>query len=351
MKYLITGACGFLGTNISNRILQSDDSLILFDNLSRNGSSKNLEWLQNHNKPFIFLNGDIRNYHDVEHVVTTHKPDVIFHLAGQVAMTTSVSSPYKDFEINALGTLNLLEAVRKRNPEAVIIYSSSNKVYGDFTNTQFIEEEKRYVCPDHPNGFDETLPLEFHTPYGCSKGSADQYVLDYARMFNLKTAVFRHPTMYGTSQHATFDQGWIGWFCQQALEQKLNPHQAAFTISGSGKQVRDVLFADDAVDCYMIASENIDKISGEAFNIGGGMNNSLSLLELFSFLEERLDVELKYTQLPWRASDQKVFVCDNGKATKEFLWKPKTHYSQGIGKMLDWLQSLQKPSKVLVNEI
>lgn len=348
MKYLITGACGFLGTNIAHRIMQGNDSLILFDNLSRNGSSKNLEWLQSHNKDFVFLNGDIRNYHDVESVITTHRPDVVFHLAGQVAMTTSVASPYKDFEINALGTLNVLEAIRKHHPKAAIIYSSSNKVYGDFSDVLFLEEETRYTCPDHPNGFDETLPIEFHTPYGCSKGSADQYVLDYSRMFGLKTAVFRHSTMYGISQHATFDQGWIGWFCQQALEQKLNPHQKPFTISGTGKQVRDVLFADDAVDCYMMASENIDSISGEAFNIGGGMTNSLSLLNLFSFLEEKLDVQLEYTQLPWRASDQKVFVCDNSKATRGFSWKPKTSYSQGVGKMLDWLQSLRNSSEILV---
>ncbi|MFT4554176.1 MAG: CDP-paratose 2-epimerase [Chlamydiales bacterium] len=344
MKYLITGACGFLGTNIAQRILQSNDSLVLFDNLSRNGSSKNLEWLQKQNKDFVFLNGDIRNYHDVENVITTHRPDVIFHLAGQVAMTTSLASPYKDFEINALGTLNVLEVVRKHLPETAIIYSSSNKVYGDFSEIQVAEEETRYVCPDHPKGFDESLPLEFHTPYGCSKGSADQYVLDYARMFGLKTVVFRHSTMYGTSQHATFDQGWIGWFCQQALEQKLNPEQEAFTISGTGKQVRDILFADDAVDCYMKASENIDSISGEAFNIGGAIKNSLSLLELFSFLEKKLNVQLKYTELPWRASDQKVFVCDNSKATKSFSWEPKTSSSEGIGKMLDWLQSLQSTS-------
>ncbi len=336
MKYLITGGCGFLGTNAAYRIIKDGDHLILFDNLSRHGATQNLEWLRQQGN-FTFIHGDIRNYNDVERAITENNPDAIFHLAGQVAMTTSLENPRKDFETNVLGTINILEAIRKHQKDTPILYSSSNKVYGDFSSIAIEETKTRYSCPQHPHGFDESLPLCFHTPYGCSKGAADQYVLDYARMFDMKTAVFRHSTMFGTLQHASFDQGWIGWFCQKALEKKSQPHSAPFTISGTGKQVRDILFADDAVDCYLQATQHIEEISGHAFNIGGGMSNSLSLLELFHLLEEKLSIALKYTQLPWRTSDQKVFVSNNKKATDIFGWKPSTSCSEGIHQLLNWL--------------
>ena len=212
MKYLITGGCGFLGSNLASEVLKRGEKLIIVDNLSRIGSADNLIWLKKQGD-FRFIHADIRNANDVTRVISEVKPDVIFHLAGQVAMTTSISDPRMDFEINALGTLNVLEAVRQHVPEAIVIYSSTNKVYGDLEWVKYEEIDTRYITPYYPKGFDENTPLDFRSPYGCSKGAADQYMLDYARMFDLRTVVFRHSSMYGGRQFATYDQGWIGWFC------------------------------------------------------------------------------------------------------------------------------------------
>jgi len=336
MKFLITGGCGFIGSNLAAEVLSRGEELIVFDNLFRYGSSKNLDWLRTKGE-FNHFHYDIRNYNDVETVIQSEKPDVIFHLAGQVAMTTSISNPRLDFEINALGTHNVLESVRKHQPNCVILYSSSNKVYGDFDYLTFEETDTRYICKEYPNGFDESLKLEFHSPYGCSKGTADQYLLDYARIFGLKTAVFRHSSMYGGNQYATIDQGWVGWFCQQALEIKNGEAKKPFTISGSGKQVRDVLHAEDVVDLYFTALKHIDSVKGKAFNVGGGMDNSLSLIELFKMLEEILEIKMNYTRLPQRQSDQLIFVADNTLITSLTGWTPKIKSSEGLKRMLNWL--------------
>jgi len=341
MKYLITGGCGFMGNNLSAEVLKRKEELIIFDNLYRYGSYQNLEWLKSQGE-FKFIHADIRNANDIEKVIKDVKPDVIFHLAGQVAMTTSIDNPRFDFEVNALGTLNLLESVRKNAPESIVIYSSTNKVYGDLEWVRYEETETRYITPDFPNGFNESLRLDFHSPYGCSKGAADQYMLDYARMFGLKTVVFRHSSMYGGRQFATYDQGWVGWFCQKAIETKKGILKKPFTISGNGKQVRDVLHADDVIRLYFKAIENINKAKGQAFNIGGGIENSLSLLELFDFLERELDVRLSYTKLPWRASDQKVFVADITKAKNLIGWQPKVSLEEGIVRTYQWYFEIVK---------
>ena len=337
MKCLITGGCGFLGSNLAYEVLICNEELAVFDNLSRLGSVENYQWLSGKGE-FKFIHADIRDPFSVEKNIANFKPDVIFHLAGQVAMTTSIADPRLDFEVNALGTLNVLEAVRKHVPECIVIYSSTNKVYGDFDWVKYEETDTRYITPDYPNGFDENIPLEFHSPYGCSKGAADQYMLDYARMFDLKTLVFRHSSMYGGRQFATYDQGWIGWFCQKALEIKNGTLKESFTISGNGKQVRDVLHAEDMKRLYFAGVEHIDKARGQTFNIGGGMENSLSLLELFDFLEKELDIKIAYTKLPWRKSDQKVFVADIGKAKHAVGWEPDIDKNSGIKTMLEWLK-------------
>ena len=336
MKYLVTGGCGFLGSNLAAQVLKQGNELVVFDNLYRYGSNLNLDWLRSLGE-FQFIHADIRNTNDVERAIKEVKPAVIFHLAGQVAMTTSVANPRLDFEVNVLGSFNLLEAVRQHSSESAIIYSSTNKVYGDLEYIEYQETETRYVCPQYPKGFDESVTLDFHSPYGCSKGAADQYMLDYARMFGLKTVVFRHSSIYGGRQFSTYDQGWIGWFCQKALEAKTNPDVEPFTISGNGKQVRDVLYASDAVECYMAAVEKMDLVRGQVFNIGGGMDNSLSLLELFDVLEELVDVRLKYRQLPPRSSDQKVFVADIAKTNKFLGWLPNVGARAGVRRMLEWL--------------
>ncbi len=336
MKYLITGGCGFLGSNIASALLKNNKEVTIFDNLSRFGSAQNLDWLKNQGKIF-FCHGDIRDIFAVERCIRDFMPDVIYHLAGQVAMTTSIAAPRLDFEINSLGTLNVLEAVRKNAPECSIIYSSTNKVYGDLEWINYKENETRYVASEYPNGFGEETPLDFHSPYGCSKGAADQYLLDYARIYNLKTVVFRHSSMYGGRQFATYDQGWVGWFCQKAVEIKKGLLKEPFTISGNGKQVRDVLYADDMVRLYLDTATQIEKIKGKAYNIGGGMLNSLSLLELFEILEQELNVYMNYTKLPVRVSDQKIFVANNSKINDAIGWKPLYDKKIGIQNMISWV--------------
>ena len=336
MKYLITGGCGFIGSNLASEVLKRGEELVVFDNLFRYGSSQNLEWLRKQGN-FTYYPYDIRNTNDVETVIKKEKPDAVFHLAGQVAMTTSIENPRLDFEINALGTFNLLDAIRKYCPEAMVMYSSTNKVYGDFSNLTFEEKPLRYVCKEYPNGFLEDYPLDFHSPYGCSKGAADQYLLDFYRIYGLKTVVFRHSSMYGGNQHATIDQGWIGWFVEKAVETKRGILKSPFTISGNGKQVRDVLYADDVVNLYFKAVEHIEWVKGQVFNIGGGIENSLSLLELFALLEKMLCINMKYNQLPFRKSDQLVFVANNEKAEKLLQWKPFMSSEEGIEKMVKWV--------------
>lgn len=340
MKLLITGGCGFLGSNLAAHALSRGDELIIFDSLYREGSVDNLKWLKEQGK-FRFVHGDIRNQNDITRLIQDVKPEAIFHLAGQVAMTISIANPRLDFEVNVVGTHNLLEAVRLYSPEATVIYSSTNKVYGDLEQYNYRETETRYECIEKPDGFDETTPLDFHSPYGCSKGAADQYMLDYARIFGLKTVVFRHSSMYGGRQFATYDQGWIGWFCQKSVEVKNGTLKELFTISGNGKQVRDVLHADDMIRLYFSAIEHIDAVRGQAFNVGGGMQNSLSLLELFSLLEEITGTNLRYKRLPARESDQRVFVADVAKAKKLLCWEPKVSSIEGVRRMVEWIEHIQ----------
>lgn len=339
MKYLVTGGCGFVGSNLSEEVLRKGEELFIFDNLFRYGSSQNLEWLKKKGS-FKYYPSDIRNYNDVETVIKDIKPDIIFHLAGQVAMTTSLQNPRLDFETNTIGTHNLLEAVRKYSPESIILYSSTNKVYGDMEYLTYRETATRYICNEFPDGFDEGLKLDFHSPYGCSKGAADQYLLDYYRMFGIRTVVFRHSSMYGGNQHATYDQGWVGWFVKKALEIKKGIAKELFTISGNGKQVRDVLHSSDVIDLYFKAARDIFMTAGQSFNIGGGIKNSLSLLELFTLLERFLNIRMNFTVLPFRNSDQLVFVADCRKAAKLIGWSAKIAPEEGVLLSINWAETL-----------
>ena len=339
MKYLITGGCGFLGSNLASMVLENGDELVVFDNLYRRGSYQNLDWLKTQGE-FEFIHGDIRSINDVERVVKNHRPDVIYHLAGQVAMTTSIADPRMDFEVNVGGSFNLLNAVRIYSPNSTIIYSSTNKVYGDLEQFSYKETETRYICIEKPNGFDESINLDFHSPYGVSKGGADQYMLDFARIYGLKTVVFRHSSMFGGRQFPTYDQGWVGWFVQQAINIKQSTQKEPFTISGNGKQVRDIVHAEDMIALYMKAALEISSIKGKAFNVGGGIDNSSSLLELFGFLEGELAVKMKYSECPFRESDQKVFVADFSKAKNLIGWRPKISKETGIKMMIEWVQAL-----------
>lgn len=333
MKLLINGGCGFLGSNLVSYGIKKGYDVTVFDNCSRLGSSQNLEWLRSLGD-VTFIHGDTRVKNDVETVIKEGQFDAVFHLAGQVAMTTSIANPYRDFETNTVGALNVLDSVRKYSPQTAIFFSSTNKVYGDLEAYTYEETDTRYQCVEFPNGFDESIPLDFRSPYGCSKGAADQYMLDYARIFGVKTVVFRHSSMYGGRQFATADQGWVGWFVQKALEK--NP----FTINGNGKQVRDILHAEDMIRLYFMALENIDKVCGQAFNIGGTMEQSLSLLELFAMLEDMLGIRMQYTMLPPRQSDQKVFVADIRKIQERIGWVPKISAREGVASMIEWVKQV-----------
>lgn len=339
MKFLITGGAGFLGANLASEVLKRGEELCVIDTLARTGGDSNLAWLRQ-TSPFEFHAADVRDHETLQRIVGDFGPEVIFHLAGQVAMTTSIADPRLDFTTNALGTFNVLEAGRLRAPESLIIYSSTNKVYGDLEWLTYEEMEKRYRAVGYESGFDETLPLDFRSPYGCSKGAADQYVLDYARVFGMKTVVFRHSSMYGERQFATYDQGWIGWFCQQAIANARGDLDGAVTISGNGKQVRDLIHVRDVVALYFAVAEQPEAMAGRALNVGGGTENSLSLLELFDLLHELVGARFPIEELPPRQSDQKVFVCNNARVKELLGCQPSIGWKAGVTRMVEWLEQI-----------
>ncbi len=347
MKVLITGGCGFLGSNLACFYLDQNASVYIIDNLSRNLSEKNLNWLVNHPKKdnLFFKQENIQNKEKINSFFKTHGPfDFICHVAGQVAMTTSLNDPREDLYTNLLGTFNILEATRSMSKDSLLAFSSTNKVYGDLESIDLDEKEFRYQPKSdlYKNGFDENLPLDFSTPYGCSKGSADQYVRDWSRIYGLKTVVFRHSSIYGGRQYSTKDQGWIGWFTSEIIKQKTNyKNSDTFTISGTGKQVRDVLYSEDLVDLYHSAYLNKESVAGEIFNIGGGVENSLSILELIEYLKDVLKIDkLNYQKIDRRQSDQDYFVADVSKIYKKIGWKPKYTFKKGLNKMIKWTEEI-----------
>ena len=351
MKVLVTGGCGFLGSNLASSFINSGEEVYVVDSLIRKGSTENMQWLLQHSSTkgsLKICNFDIADPDKVDSFFRDNGPfNYICHVAGQVAMTTSLKDPRKDFNTNILGTFNILESLRKYSPTSLIAYSSTNKVYGDLNWLTYNEMPKRYIIEEHPKGLNEDIPLDFTTPYGCSKGAAEQYVKDWGKTYGLNTVIFRHSSIYGGRQFASIDQGWIGWFCQQALEQekdKINKKVSQpFTISGTGKQVRDVLHANDLVNLYRKAYKHKNKLNGEVFNIGGGYSNSLSLLELFEFLESYLDIpKLIYIKNQRRKSDQDVFIASIDKVRDFLNWEPSIGYEEGISEMVKWCRVLKE---------
>lgn len=337
MNILVTGGCGFLGSNIANALLNKGKNLMIIDNLQRFGSEINLKWL-NENHDFAFYQNDIVDVEKLSNEIIDFSPDIILHLAGQVAMTTSLEDPYRDFQVNTLSTFKILELIRTKLPNTKIIYSSTNKVYGDLEHLKYFEDDTRYRIENFNNGIPEDIRLEMSSPYGCSKGAADQYILDYSKNFNVKSIVFRHSSIFGKRQFSTFDQGWIGWFVKQAIDAKINKQKLVYNISGNGKQVRDVLFSDDLVDLYIKAIES--DISGEVFNIGGGAENSLSLIELFNKTSMKLNIPYSIIKGSWRSSDQKVFVADISKVKQQLNWYPKISTDKGLDEMFEWVNKI-----------
>lgn len=336
-KYLVTGGAGFIGSNYVDFLLKNDHEVTIYDNLSRSGGEANLAWLrENHGENSFELDqGDIR---DADRIAKAAKgKDIIIHLAAQVAVTTSVIDPREDFEINALGTFNVLEAARSSGKNPIFLYSSTNKVYGGMENEKVVEEETAYRYVNLPMGAPENLPLDFHSPYGCSKGAGDQYVRDYARIFDLPTVVMRQSSIYGTRQFGIEDQGWLAWLTIAAVT------GVPITIYGDGKQVRDVLHVQDLVAFYELAIENLDKTAGEVYNIGGGPQNTLTIWSEFGpMLEKMLGKKIQVKWDDWRPGDQRIFVSDIRKAETELGWKPKISAKEGVRKMYDWVTANQE---------
>ncbi len=334
VRVLITGGAGFVGSNLADYLLRNSDAdVVIYDNMSRQGVENNVEWLKSRYSKsgrLQVVKADIRDYARL--VKAAKDVNVIYHTAAQVAVTTSLADPFTDFEVNARGTLNVLEAARKLRTEPIIVLTSTNKVFGDLVRVAVEEEKTRYDFKNMKAGVDEKIPLDPISPYGCSKCTADEYVLDYYRTYGLKTVVFRMSCIYGPRQFGTEDQGWICFFAVSALLGRL------ITIYGDGKQVRDVLFIDDLARAFDLAVKNIGKAKGNAYNIGGGSKNTFSLLELIEYLKLLTGKEIKFTFDKWRPGDQRVYYTDIRRAKKELGWSPQVDKRDGVKKLLTWAQ-------------
>jgi CDP-paratose 2-epimerase len=329
---LITGGAGFIGSNLADRLAGEGHRVTVYDALSRPGVERNLDWLNmRHGHRIVHIAGDVRDEDELVRAAADAK--AVFHFAAQVAVTTSLVDPREDFDINVRGTINLLDAVRVRGEPVPVIFASTNKVYGDLGDIEFDTLHDRYEPKAFAarRGIDETRPLDFHTPYGCSKGAADQYVLDYARSFGVPTAVFRMSCIYGQRQMGTEDQGWVAHFLIRALEGR------ALTIYGDGRQVRDILDVDDAVNAYMAALQHIDRVKGRAFNLGGGPANAISLLELIDKIRAITGREVPLEFEDWRQGDQRWFVADTSAARGELALSKPRGWREGVARLAEWL--------------
>ena len=335
MKIIIIGGAGFIGINTAQYFLKKRDEnheVVIYDNCSRPGSRDNIDWLCS-NYQVKYVPGDIRNYDNMESLLNEHRDtDVIIHLAAQVAVTTSVNNPRMDYETNLSGTFNILEALRNNNMAPFLIYSSTNKVYGALESIPIEETETRYKFTDLPGGITEKVNLDMYSPYGCSKGAADQYVRDYNRIYDIPTVVFRQSCIYGPHQYGIEDQGWVAWFIIATLLEK------KVTVFGTGKQVRDILYVSDLIKAYDQAIKNKDKCRGRIFNIGGGSDNSLSILEFFSTVENITGKKVQFTHEDWRPGDQKIFISNNSSLLNETGWFPQTSCEKGIKQTVKWIR-------------
>jgi CDP-paratose 2-epimerase len=332
--YLVTGGAGFIGSNYVHRLVQRGETVTIYDNLSRAGAPRNLAWLEQTfgKNAFRLIAGDVRSADQLAEAA--RDADVIIHLAGQVAVTTSVTNPRDDFEANALGTFNALEAARLSGRDPIFIYASTNKVYGGMDDVELIEEATRWLYKDLVEGCAETQPLDFHSPYGNSKGAGDQYTRDYARIYGLRSVVFRQSCICGPRQFGVEDQGWLAWMMIAAVTGK------QITIYGDGKQVRDVLHVNDLMNAYDLAVEKIDIAKGQVYNMGGGTRNVMSVWTEFGpILERLLGKKIEVARGDWRPGDQKVFYADFRKAKRELGWEPKIDLEEGIETLFEWVKA------------
>jgi CDP-paratose 2-epimerase len=331
---LVTGGAGFIGSNLADRLARDGHDVLVYDALARPGVEINVAWLKKrHPQRVTVVTGDIRDDDAISQAAADAQ--AVFHFAAQVAVTTSLVDPRADFAINVQGTLNLLEALRRRPEPTPLLFASTNKVYGDLADLPLSETNDAYLPTDpaiRAHGVGEERPLDFHTPYGCSKGAADQYVLDYARSFGVPTAVMRMSCIYGPRQLGTEDQGWVAHFLIRALSGE------PISIYGDGRQVRDVLHVDDAIAAYLAAWSRIGAVQGRAFNLGGGPRNAISLLQLVRAIEEETGgpVDLSFSE--WRAGDQRYFVADTRRAATELGLAPATPWRKGVAALAQWLR-------------
>jgi CDP-paratose 2-epimerase len=327
---LITGGAGFIGTNLANELLRNGRSVRIYDNLSRPGAEKNLRWLRRaHGAIVQFEQGDVRSTADLRRALAD--VGTVFHLAAQVAVTTSLADPRDDFAVNAAGTLNLLELIRQTGRRIGVVFTSTNKVYGALDDLPLAASSKRYRPAVDISGIDETRPLSFHSPYGCSKGAADQYVLDYARGYSVDATVFRMSCIYGPHQYGTEDQGWVAHFLISALQDE------PITIYGDGKQVRDLLYVDDLIEAFLLAEHHLPEIAGQAFNIGGGPGNTVSLLELVQRITELISSAPEIAYGSWRTGDQRWYVSDPRKFEAATGWRSTTNIDEGLLRIFRWM--------------
>jgi CDP-paratose 2-epimerase len=327
---LITGGAGFIGSNTAKSFKKLDWKVVIVDNLSRASSIFNLEWLEENNFIDYFHDIDIRDKIKIENLISDVKPQLIIHLAAQVAVTTSVEDPLTDFEINTIGTFNILEAIRKKSPDSFVINASTNKVYGNLSQFEIVEYSDRYELKNIQDVSEDTN-LNFHSPYGCSKGAADQYVLDYVRTFNIRAVTLRQSCIYGSRQFGIEDQGWLAWFMIAQMTGK------EITIYGNGKQVRDLLYIDDLTRLYQQLYENKDKVNGEEFNVGGGIHNSISVINALGKISKLTKYSNNYNFSTERVGDQKFYVSNNAKLKATINWEPSIEIDCGLDKLHKWL--------------
>jgi CDP-paratose 2-epimerase len=330
---LITGGAGFIGSNLAHRLASSGRTVVIYDNLSRRGVERNLAWLKTtHGSRIVARTADIRDADALRDAV--ERAAAVFHLAAQVAVTTSLADPSTDFAINARGTLNVLEALRACAAPPPLVFTSTNKVYGAIDDLPLVRTRRRYLPPAGDplcRGIDETRPLDFHSPYGCSKGAADQYVLDYARSYGLPAVVFRMSCIYGPRQCGTEDQGWVAHFLLRAIAGQ------PITIYGDGRQVRDILYVDDLVNALLLVPEQIQHLRGHAFNIGGGDANTTSLIELIHRIAALHGRTPEVMHGAWRTGDQQYYVSDHSKFTRATGWRPHVAAADGVARLYHWL--------------
>lgn len=342
MSILITGGAGFIGANLARRLLRRGETVCILDSLARAGSEKNLRWLESQvrGQRLRVTVGDVRDINALR--AAMRDAQHVYHFAAQVAVTASLRDPQQDFSVNAQGTLNVLEVARSLPHPPSVLFASTNKVYGALDGLALNTGQHRYVPRERKlriGGIDELQALQFHSPYGCSKGAAEQYVLDYARSFGLRAVVLRMSCIYGPHQYGTEDQGWVAHFIRRALGGQ------PLTIYGDGKQVRDVLYVEDFMDALERTRAGMERLSGRVFNIGGGPGRTLSLLELVQYLSRMIGKPLGVQFAPWRQGDQKYYVSDITRFAQSTGWHPRTGLGSGLGAVYEWMQEQVAPPK------